>query len=72
MVGRLCALSRSTDVNPVHKLSVQKHREKQVLFFYIILMDNDLGLAMCLGQSVEVLAQGAKGLPRHLSVLFEL
>ena len=35
-------------------------RERQVFFLHMILMDSDSGLAMCLGHSVEVTAQGAK------------
>lgn len=47
-------------------------RERQVFFLHMILMDNDTDLAMCLGHSVEVSAQGAKRLSRHSPELFEL
>ena len=47
-------------------------RERQVFFLHMILMDSDSGLAMCLGHSVEVTAQGAKRLSRHAPDLFEL
>ena len=46
--------------------------ERQVFFLHMILMDNVSGLAMCLGYSVEVTAQGANGLSRHAPDLFEL
>ena len=47
-------------------------RESQVFFLHMILMDNDAGLAMCLGHSVEVTAHGAKRLSRNAPDLFEL
>ena len=47
-------------------------RERQVFFLHMILMDNDTDLAMCLGHSVEVSAQGAKHLSSHSPELFEL
>ena len=47
-------------------------RERQVFFLHMILVDNDIGLVMCLGHSVEVSAQGAKRLSRDSPELFEL
>jgi Xaa-Pro dipeptidase len=46
--------------------------ERQVFFLHMILMDSDSGLAMYLGHSVEVTAQGANRLSRHAPDLFEL
>ena len=46
--------------------------ERQVFFLHMILVDNDIGLVMCLGHSVEVSAQGAKRLSRHSLELFGL
>ena len=46
--------------------------ELQVFFLHMILMDNDSGLAMCLGHSGEVAAQGANRLSRHAPDLFKL
>ena len=46
--------------------------KRQVFFLHMILMDNDTGLAMCLGHSVAVPARGTKRLSRHSPELFEL
>lgn len=40
-------------------------QEDQVFFLHMVLMDSDAGLAMCLGHSVLVTANGAERLSRH-------
>lgn len=40
-------------------------KENQVFFLHMIAMDSDAGLAMCLGHSVLVTADGAERLSRH-------
>ena len=44
----------------------------QVFFLHMILMNNDAGLAMCLGHSVLVTETGVERLSRHAPELFEL
>ena len=44
----------------------------QVFFLHMILMDSEVGEAMCLGHSVEVTKTGIKRLSRHAPDLFEL
>ncbi len=40
-------------------------QENQIFFLHMILMDSDAGLAMCLGHSVRVTANGVERLSRH-------
>jgi Xaa-Pro dipeptidase len=47
-------------------------QEGQVFFLHMILMDSDAGLAMCLGNSVLVTANGVERLSRHAPDLHEL
>ena len=50
----------------------QLMREGQVYFLHMIMMDDDTGLACCLGHSVEVTHTGAKRLSRHVPQMYEL
>lgn len=46
--------------------------KNQVFFLHMILMDDESGLAMCLGHSVLVRNDGIERLSRHAPALFEL
>ena len=67
-----CGYAMGTTFNPIwvyFPMSYEDNpklvRERQIFFLHMIMVDNDIGLVMCLGHSVEVSAQGAKRLPRH-------